>query len=99
MTVPVRIRDDLGVPALVLQQRDRGASAFPVRQPDADTLRLWEVARTSHRSGAANEKALAPLFRSVYGRRRAKAAYKWQHSSCVSWLTAMLARWSSASVW
>lgn len=33
---------------------------------------------------------------SVYGRRRAVAAYKWQHRS---WSTAMLARWSSASVW
>jgi hypothetical protein len=35
---------------------------FPVRQPDTDTLRLWEVAGTSHRSGAANQKRLAPLF-------------------------------------
>jgi hypothetical protein len=38
---------------------------------------------------------VVPGRRSVYGRRRAEAAYKWQHSS---WSTAMLARWSSALV-
>jgi Alpha/beta hydrolase domain len=62
MTVPVRIRDDLGVPALVFNSETEAPWLFPVRQPDTDTVRLWEVAGTSHRSGAANEKALAPLF-------------------------------------
>src|SRR4029453_17088967 len=62
MTVPVRIRDDLGVPALVFNSETEAPWLFPVRQPDTDTLRLWEVAGTSHRSGAANEKALARLF-------------------------------------
>jgi Alpha/beta hydrolase domain len=62
MTVPVRIRDDLGVPALVFNSETEAPWLFPVRQPDTDTLRLWEVGGTSHRSGAANEKALAPLF-------------------------------------
>jgi Alpha/beta hydrolase domain len=62
LTVSVRIRDDLGVPALVFNSETEAPWLFPVRQPDTDTLRLWEVAGTSHRSGAANQKALAPLF-------------------------------------
>ena len=61
-TVPVRIRDDIGVPALVFNSETEAPWLFPVRQPDTDTVRLWEVAGTSHRSGAANRKALAPLF-------------------------------------
>ena len=61
MTVPVRIRDDLGVPALVFNSETEAPWLFPVRQPDTDTLRLWEVAGTAHSSGAWYP-ALAPLF-------------------------------------
>jgi Alpha/beta hydrolase domain len=62
MTVSVRIRDDLGVPALVFNSETEAPWLFPMRQPDTDTLRLWEVAGTAHSGGAWYQKALAPLF-------------------------------------
>ena len=62
-TVPVRIRDDLGVPALVFNSETEAPSLFPVRQPDTDTFRLWEVAGTCHLSGGAGQAALAPVLR------------------------------------
>jgi hypothetical protein len=61
-TVPVQIRDDLGVPALVFNSETEAPSLFPVRQPDADTFRLWEVALTCHLSGGAGRLALAPVL-------------------------------------
>jgi hypothetical protein len=61
-TVPVQIRDDLGVPVLVFNTETEAPSLFPVRQPDTDMLRLWEVAGTCHMSGGASRAALAPLF-------------------------------------
>jgi Alpha/beta hydrolase domain len=48
-TVPVQIRHDLGVLALVFNSETEASWLFPVRQPDTDTLRLWEVAGTCHR--------------------------------------------------
>jgi Alpha/beta hydrolase domain len=48
--------------ALVFNSETEAPWLFPVRQPDTDTLRLWEVAGTSHSSGAANQKAFPPLF-------------------------------------
>ena len=62
MTVPVQIRDDLGVPAFVFNSETEAPWLFPIRQPDTDSLRLWEVAGTSHSSGAWYQKALAPLL-------------------------------------
>jgi hypothetical protein len=62
MTVPVQIRDDLGVPALVFNSETEAPWLFPVRQRDTDTFRLWEVAGTSHSSGAWYQKALVPLL-------------------------------------
>ena len=48
---PVRIRDDLDVPALVVVTEgdlfDR-IGFLPARQPDTDRLRLWEVAGSAH---------------------------------------------------
>ena len=61
-TVPVQIRDDLGVPSLVFNSETEAPSLFPVRQPDTDTFRLWEVAGTCHLSGGAGQAALAPVL-------------------------------------
>jgi Alpha/beta hydrolase domain len=61
-TVPVQIRDDLGVPALVFNSETEAPALFPVRQPDTDTFRLWEVAGTCHLSGGAAQEALAPIL-------------------------------------
>jgi hypothetical protein len=61
-TVPVQIRDDLGVPALVFNSETEAPGLYPVRQPDTDSLRIWEVAGTCHTGGAATQEAMAPLF-------------------------------------
>ncbi|HET9777833.1 MAG TPA: alpha/beta hydrolase domain-containing protein [Propionibacteriaceae bacterium] len=61
-TVPVQIRDDLCVPALVFNSKTEAPALFPVRQPDTDTFRLWEVAGTCHLSGGAGQEALAPIL-------------------------------------
>jgi Alpha/beta hydrolase domain len=61
-TVPVQIRYDLGVPALVFNSETEAPALFPVRQPDTDTYRLWEVAGTCHLSGGAGRGALAPIL-------------------------------------
>ena len=61
-TVPVQIRDDLGVPALVFNSETEAPAVYPVRQPDTDMLRLWEVAGTCHTGGITSQAAMAPLF-------------------------------------
>ena len=61
-TVPVQIRDDLGVPAFVFNSETEAPGLFPVRQPDTDTLRLWEVAGTCHTGGTSSQTAMAELF-------------------------------------
>lgn len=48
---PVRVRDDLDVPVVMVQTETdlTGRLAYlPARQPDADRVRLWEVAGTAH---------------------------------------------------
>lgn len=61
-TVPVQIRDDLGVPVLVFNTETEAPGLFPVRQPDTDHLRLWEVAGACHTGGVASQAAMAPMF-------------------------------------
>jgi hypothetical protein len=61
-TVDVQIRDDLGVPALVFNSETEATALYPVRQPDTDMLRLWEVAGTCHTGGVTSQLAMAPLF-------------------------------------
>jgi hypothetical protein len=43
-----RIRDDLDVPVFVVNSETEVPRLFPVRQPDDDRFRLWEVAGTAH---------------------------------------------------
>ena len=45
-----QIRDDLSVPILVLATECEARYNYPVRQPDTDTFRFWEVAGGSHTS-------------------------------------------------
>jgi len=49
-----RIRDD-GVPVLVLCTETEVLANFPVRQPDTDSYRFWEMAGTAHATGAGLE--------------------------------------------
>jgi hypothetical protein len=57
---PVRLRTDLDAPALVLQAEGDVVgvlNSVAARQPDTDTVRLWEVAGTAH----ADTFLLGPL--------------------------------------
>jgi len=42
------LRDDIGVPVMVLNTECETTSCYPVRQPDSDRFRYWEVAGASH---------------------------------------------------
>ena len=62
---PVRIRDDLDVPVLVLETETDvlGHLAYlPARQDDSELFRLWEVAGTAHA-----DRSLVGDFESVLG--------------------------------
>lgn len=43
-----KLRDDLGVPILVMNSETESTLYHPVRQPDTDTFRFWEVAGVGH---------------------------------------------------
>ena len=42
------LRDDLGVLVMVVNTECEATSCYPVRQPDSDRFRYWEVAGASH---------------------------------------------------
>jgi hypothetical protein len=42
------LRDDLGIPVMVLNTECEAAACYEVRQPDTDTFRYWEIAGASH---------------------------------------------------
>jgi hypothetical protein len=42
------LRDDIGVPVMVLNTECEATSCYQVRQPDSDRFRYWEVAGASH---------------------------------------------------
>jgi hypothetical protein len=42
------LRDDLGLPVMVVNTECEATSCYPVRQPDTDRFRYWEVAGASH---------------------------------------------------
>lgn len=48
---PTTIRDDLGIPVFIVQTETDVLTNFQfhrARQPDSDTLRVWEIAGTAH---------------------------------------------------
>jgi hypothetical protein len=47
-SLKTRIRDDLAVPVLTLNSETETAHYFPMRQPDTDRFRSWEIAGSSH---------------------------------------------------
>jgi hypothetical protein len=42
------LRDDLGIPIFVVNSETESTRYAPVRQPDSDTFRFWEVAGVAH---------------------------------------------------
>lgn len=44
------LRDDLDIPVFVVNSETEASSYYPVRQPDSDRFRFWEVAGVAHGS-------------------------------------------------
>jgi hypothetical protein len=42
------LRDDLGIPVMVVNTECEATSCYPVRQADTDAYRYWEIAGSSH---------------------------------------------------
>jgi hypothetical protein len=45
-----QLRDDLGIPVMVLNTESEAVAYYPVRQPETPTFRLWETAGAAHTS-------------------------------------------------
>ena len=58
-----QIRDDGGVPILVVNSESETMMVSMVRQPDSDTFRFWEMAGTAHGGGESAEAMTAVLVR------------------------------------
>ena len=58
-----QIRDDGGVPILVVNSESETMMVSMVRQPDSDTFRFWEMAGTAHGGGEPAETMTAVLVR------------------------------------
>jgi hypothetical protein len=58
-----QIRDDGGVPILVVNSESETMMVSMVRQPDSDTYRFWEMAGTAHGGGESVEAMTAVLVR------------------------------------
>lgn len=57
------VRTDLATPVLVLNSESEVVKHVPVRQPDTDVYRLWEVTGSAHTSGATRDEGAARVVR------------------------------------
>jgi hypothetical protein len=57
------LRDDLGVPVLVVNSELEAIACYRVRQPDTDTFRYWESAGTCHVSAQGQRDRQGKLVR------------------------------------
>ena len=57
------LRDDLASPVMVVNTECEATSCYPVRQPDTDTYRYWEIAGASHVSLPAIASSAARMER------------------------------------
>jgi Alpha/beta hydrolase domain len=48
VSYPTQLRTDLGVPIMVVNSECETLACYPVRQPDEDQFRFWEVAGAPH---------------------------------------------------
>jgi hypothetical protein len=62
-TASCRIRDDLLTPVMVVNTESETMATYPVRQPDTDRFRYWEIAGSSHVSTGSARRALHKLQR------------------------------------
>jgi hypothetical protein len=61
-----RLRDDLGIPVMVLNSETETMAYFSSRQEDTDTFRFWEVAGASHGPRPQVERRAVKLARDGY---------------------------------
>jgi hypothetical protein len=62
-TYPTQIRSDLEVPVMVVNSECEAVPTYPVRQPDTDRFRYWEVAGAAHGPRRDMERIFAKLMR------------------------------------
>lgn len=62
-----RIREDLGVPVLVVNSECEASPYYPSRQPDTATFRYWEVAGAPHGPRLHMEKIVPKMMRDGLG--------------------------------
>ncbi len=60
------LRDDLGIPVMVVNTECEASACYPVRQPDTEHYRYWEVAGASHVSRQGVELS-APRMERDFG--------------------------------
>jgi hypothetical protein len=60
---PTRVREDIDVPVMVVNSECETMSCYPVRQPDSDRFRFWEVAGAPHGPRLHMERILAKMER------------------------------------
>jgi hypothetical protein len=66
-TQPTRVRDDLDVPVLVVNSECETLSCVPIRQPDTERFRYWEVAGAPHGPRLHMERIVPKLVRDGLG--------------------------------
>ena len=57
-----RIRDDLDVPVLLVTTETEAPGYLPLRQPDTDRFRTWEIAGAAHSGAAGANDAIVRMF-------------------------------------
>ena len=63
--VHYQIRDDLDTPVLVFNSESEARTFFPIRRPDDERYRVWEVAGTAH--GGDGTARAEPLLERDFG--------------------------------
>jgi len=60
-----RIRDDLAAPVFVVNTETEALATYPVRQPDTDRYRYWEIAGAAHQGTYVDETIDAQIRRDL----------------------------------
>lgn len=84
MGTMTRIREDLDIPAMVVNSESETSHYAAVRQPDAERFRFWEVAGSSHMP-LETVKSFEDLAVRDFGSRQLPVPETYSH---VSWLSA-----------
>ncbi len=58
-----RIRDDLGIPVMLLTTETEAEGLYPMRQPDTAFFRTWEIAGAAHAGSSGGRGEIVALFK------------------------------------